>query len=590
MTQPSTAPLHCGRRGRRLWLLLSLFLAVLPAYADRVSVAIEGLAGADLDNARAFAHINAAATDKEKLSALQIRRLHKSASDEIRAALRPFGYYAARVEAKLEQVADGQWRATYRVDAGQPVRVRRLALALDGDGRDEPRLTTRLKQFPLTVGDRLQQGLYDSFKDDLLTEADALGYLDAQYTRHEIAIHPEQRAADIELTLDTGPHYRFGAVHFDEVDLKRHLLKRYVPFAPGDPYSNEKLLALAGALQDSGYFQNVEVVPMKADAENLRVPVTVRLVERKRNRYTVGAGYGTDTGPRIKLGWENRRINRAGHHVTANLQASSLLQSLSTSYQIPIRNPHTDRYELNAGVVNQSTDTSKSLLRQIGTARVVGRGEWRETLGISYQREDFKIAEIESSVLLLTSGNWTRTRADHALRPRNGLRLSFTLRGAFAALLSDTNLVQGETLAKWVHSFDDRTRLLARGTLGATWASSFDAVPASLRYFAGGDQSLRGYGYEDIGPTNDAGEVVGGHNLLLGSLELERTLWGKWGAAVFYDAGNAFDDFEVKPKQSAGFGVRWNSPVGPIRLDIAFPVHDSSKDLFRLHFTMGPDL
>lgn len=585
---PSASPTRAPRiHPRPLWLALYLFAT--PAHADTVSVAIEGLDAEELANARAFVRLNTAASEKENLSPLQIRRLHKTAPEEIRAALRPFGYYEPSIAPQLAKTGDTVWEATYRVDPGPPIRLRKLDLALDGDGRDEERLRQRLDAFPLKPDERLQQALYGKFKDDLLTESNALGYLDAQYSRHAIAVYPDQQAADIGLTLDTGPQYRFGEVRFDDVNLNGYLLRRFVPFDPGDPYANDKLLALSAGLQDSGYFQSIEVVPMKADAEDLEIPIDVHLAERKRNRYTAGVGYGTDSGPRIKLGWENRRINRKGHRMSADVQASSLLQSASTTYRVPIRDPRTDRYEFTAGVLNESTDTAKTLLRQVGAARIVSRGGWRETLGVSYQREDFKIGANESSVLFLTSGNWTRTWADHALRPNKGLRLSFTLRGALATLLSDTNITQAETSAKWIHSFDPKTRLLTRGTYGTTWASSFDSVPASLRYFAGGDQSLRGYGYEELGPVDENGTVVGGHNLLVGSLELERTLWGRWGAAVFVDAGNAFDDAEVKPKQSAGVGARWNSPVGPIRLDVAFPIRDPNKG-FRIHFTMGPDL
>jgi translocation and assembly module TamA len=570
-------------------LLLSA-CALAPAYADTVSVEIDGLEKEELDNARAFAVIHAAADAKDDLTPAQIRRLHQDAPEQIKAALKPFGYYRPTVKAKLEATDDGKWRATYQVKPGPPVLVHAPTVTLDGDGRDDRRLKDLVKRFPLKDGQRLLQELYRKFKDDLLTEANALGYLDARYSQQTIEIHSRDNTADIRLTLDTGARYLFGDVHFDDVNLKRRLLKRRLPFKPGEPYSNEKLLALSAALQDSGYFKNIEVVPQKADAVDLRIPIHVRLVERKRNKYTAGVGYGTDSGPRIKLGWENRRINRSGHTMKADLQASSILQSLSTTYRVPIRDPRTDRWEFTAAVSQESSDSAKSLLRQIGAARVVGRGGWRETLGLSYQLEDYELAdETESSVLLIPSGNWTRTRSDDALRPSKGLRLSFTVRGAAAALLSDTNLFQAETGAKWIHSFGSKTRLLTRGRLGGTWASNFESVPASLRYFAGGDQSLRGYLYEELGPTADNGEVIGGRNLVLGSVELERTIWGRWGAALFVDAGNAFDGVEVDPKQSAGVGVRWNSPVGPLRLDIAYPIADPSKG-YRFHFTMGPDL
>ncbi|HAI23845.1 MAG TPA: outer membrane protein assembly factor, partial [Alcanivorax sp.] len=119
--------------------------------------------------------------------------------------------------------------------------------------------------------------------------------------------------------------------------------------------------------------------------------------------------------------------------------------------------------------------------------------------------------------------------------------------------------------------------------------SDVTELPASIRFFAGGDASVRGFAYESLGPLDNDGEVIGGRHLLVGSLEYDHPISEQWSLAVFTDAGNAFnnfDDYEIR--HSAGFGVRWRSPLGPIRVDFARGIEEGRE--WRLHLSMGPDL
>jgi translocation and assembly module TamA len=184
--------------------------------------------------------------------------------------------------------------------------------------------------------------------------------------------------------------------------------------------------------------------------------------------------------------------------------------------------------------------------------------------------------------------NWTRTVADDRLYPRKGYRLSFLTRGALQQVVSDTSFLQLIGSGKGVLQFTDDWRAISRVNAGVSIMNDFDELPASVRFFAGGDSSIRGYAYKSLGPKED-GDVVGGKNLLVGSLELERRLTAKWGVSAFVDSGNAFDRFHVDPKTGAGVGVRWRSPVGPVRLYLAHPFAKHGE-LFRVHFVMGPEL
>ncbi|MDF1529045.1 MAG: BamA/TamA family outer membrane protein, partial [Sedimenticola sp.] len=162
------------------------------------------------------------------------------------------------------------------------------------------------------------------------------------------------------------------------------------------------------------------------------------------------------------------------------------------------------------------------------------------------------------------------------------------LKGAEEALFSDVRFFQLQAAAKWIYPLG-AGRLLIRGDTGLTLTEDFEKLPASYRFFAGGDQSVRGYGYQALGPKNTDGTVVGGRYLLSGSVEYEYPIKDDWSAALFVDAGNAVDGWNEELKRSAGVGLRWRSPVGPIRLDLAIP-EDTSEDSFRIHFSMGADL
>jgi translocation and assembly module TamA len=185
--------------------------------------------------------------------------------------------------------------------------------------------------------------------------------------------------------------------------------------------------------------------------------------------------------------------------------------------------------------------------------------------------------------------DWTRVRADHPIRPRTGSRLSLEARAAGDALGSDTSFVQAIAQGKWIWSLRGGARLLVRGHVGATLKRSFDELPPSVRFFAGGDNSVRGYDFEALGPVDASGEVVGGSALATGSFEFEQPLRERWSLAMFVDAGNAFEGSNLDAKTSVGLGGRWQSPLGPIRVDLAHPLDDEADD-WRLHVSLGPDL
>jgi translocation and assembly module TamA len=442
----------------------------------------------------------------------------------------------------------------------------------------------------LAEGDGLDHSAYESAKTGLQELALEGGYLDARLTRRELRVYPEQLAADIHIYLNSGPRYHFGELRFAPQPLDEDLLRRYAQLTPGAPYDAGNLFEANRVLADAGYFRSVQVLPRREQAEELVVPVDVELTPLPRHSWRAGIGYQTDTGPRFRLGYQNRYLNADGHRLDVELHGSPVEQGLSADYRIPGRNPRAETFEFKAAILNENTDTVESRGAQIGGRHTVLRGDWTEVRFVEVLYEQSDVGSDSPEAFLVMPGvGWKRTYSDNPLRTTRGYRLDFEVRGAHEALLSTTSLARLVAGAKGIYRFGDAGRVVGRVDLGWTWADAFEDVPASLRFFAGGDRSVRGYGYQRLGPRDENGDATGGRHLLVGSLGYEHPVKGEdWWLGAFVDGGNAFND-AFEPKFGYGAGIRWFSPVGLLRLDFAVP-SDTFQDEWRIHFAFGADL
>jgi translocation and assembly module TamA len=532
--------------------------------------------------------------DKDELTEERIRRLHADATAEIEEALQPFGYYRPVVRSELRQEKD-QWIARYDVDAGPPVKVASVDLRIVGAGSDDSRFREIAADFPVKQGKVLFHPDYEQGKHALENLAAEEGYLDAAFQASEVRVDLQRYRADVILHYDTGPRYRFGEVRFNQDVLNPDLLTGYVTFKRGEPLDVNKVLELQNALSDSPYWSRVEVVTRQDQARGLEVPIDVDLVPSKTMRFSGGIGYGTDTGARVSGAWELRRLNRRGHRGEAEVKGSKIAQSLKLSYLIPGPYPRTDVLSFNAAYQREDTDTSLSETGLIGSQLTQSRGKWREAYSLTYQREDFEVGLDQGiSNLLVPGASWERVEADDRIFTTNGYRARLAVQGAEGSLLSDSSFLQGHLEGKVIRTLGERNRIIGRAEVGYTATDEFRELPPTFRFFAGGDRSVRGFGYQSLGREDEAGNVIGGESLMVASLEYElwfpEEMWGqKLGAAVFYDTGNASQSFGGLLARGAGVGVRWRSPIGPIRADVAWALSEEGRPL-RFHLTIGPDL
>lgn len=543
-----------------------------------------------MENVRAYLSLE---KPPSPLTETIVRRLYRQAPEEITQALQALGYYHPRIDSELNPAEKG-WTARFKIDPGPPVRLTQLTVMILGKGSDDPEFQRLRENLPLREGEVFHHGRYEQTKEMLQNLAAERGYFDAQFTTHRIELDLENNKAAVLLDFDTGARYRLGAVRFkqkeEEFDLR--FLNRFIPFEPGEPYHADQILAFNSSLVNSGYFSRVDIRPIREEVDDHTLPVEVTAIARKKYELSVGLGYGTDTGPRAILGWENHRVNEWGHRFRSELELSVLRQSLTTNYQIPLQRPATDRIELQAGFQQEDTETAKSRLGKAGVSRSILRGDsWIETLFLNYQTETFEVGgQLGHSRLILPGVTYTRTLTDRAASPRRGSSISFTIQGTDKAIGSDIGLLQSRIDGKIIRPIANPGRILLRGNLGWTSVSNFEELPVSLRFFAGGDRSIRGYTYNTLGPEDPSGDVIGGRYLAVGSVEYDYRFAQQWGLALFYDVGNAFNELDhINPQQGVGIGGRWYSPVGPVRVDLAYAL-DRPGFAFRVHINMGPDL
>jgi len=579
----------------KLTVVRSFVLLIICAWSSEllaetdIDILIQGVDKHLEQNVRLFISIqqqkNHALLDEGRL-----RRLHQKAPREIALALQPYGYYRPQVHSELHKSDDNRWQAVYQIDPGPAITITEFNLRVNPEVQTDIEFSKFLNNLPLKPGDVFLHQQYESIKTGLLRLASERGYVDAFFAEHRVKIDLDKYEARVQLIFEAGYRYKFGDAIITGNVLEPELLQRYINWEKGSEYQLDKLISLQHVLNDSDYFQTVEISPAQPDSSTHQIPVNLTLTPRNKSLYSVGLGYGTDTGARARFGWEKPLINAQGHQVNTELDISEIGNSLSAHYSIPVLNPRTDRLIYSFGLIDEETDSNKSRVQTVGIGLNRIRGEWFEKLSLEYQQEDFTVADISDQTRMLLPGvSWSRIWGTNFINTLDGIRFDISIKMATEELLSDVGFFQLKTGIKFIQPVGKQNRFIVRGSLGSTWTDEFDALPSSVRFFAGGSQSVRGYAYESLGPQDDDGDVEGGKNLMVGSIEFEHSFKGKWGVAIFSDGGNAINDFNDDLEVGAGLGLRWKSPVGRVRIDLANAITQDGEP-WRIHINIGPDL
>ncbi len=619
----------------RLFPAIALFALALPASAATVTrVEVQGLA----DEAMRENVLSALSLQDELGDELGARRLNyllRIAADEAREALEPFGYYAPTIsvlrsdrtqpvavvgedegddtgdeEADVPRERNGNARiiVVLRIDPGQPVRVRDYRVEVAGPARTDRSVADALDAFAPRPGEVLDHARYDESRDRVSRALSAHGYFDAQFAARRVEVTRAERAADIDLRWTSGDRHSLGTASFTQAPttiIHDRLLQRLVNWEPGEPYDEAKLERLRRSLVGLDYFGLVDVQPAPDKADGTQVPVEVSLSPAPRSLYSAGLSYGTQSGAGVSLGVQRRYLNRRGHKALGQLDYADKRKTLTLQYRMPAFAWLDGWYSASLQAADEQTDYVNSRRLEFVASR---SGQYNDFLTlvasahVLRERWAYTVVDADTGAATLSpftyaSFVYPTLRAeyidvDDRLAPRRGMGGTLTLRGGKGGANGDASFAQLHATVAWFRGLDADSRLIARGELGHTFTESVLELPPSLRYYAGGDRSVRGYGWHEIGPriTTAGGRYfTGASNVMTGSAEYERYFRGPWGAAVFVDAGSAFEGKSPDLHVGVGIGLRWRSPVGPVRIDVARGLNTPDSP-FTLHLNIGADL
>jgi translocation and assembly module TamA len=572
-------------------LFLSFLLCGMAWAAEPLEIEIVGVGGDLRENVEAVLAPPPGLIRNGVIDVLWLEHFQRRIPARTREALQPFGYYEAQVQVESEVTARGEHRVRVRIDPGPPVRLSQVRVAVEGAGRHLAQLRELVAEFPLAPGHVLRHDLYEEAKGRLEARAIDLGFLDAAYHTHVIRVWRTEQRAELELVLDTGPRYHFGATTLSGAEnYPQRFLERYLAYDTGDVFSFERLGQTQLNFLDSDRFRQVTIHPRQELAENHRVPVDIELEPSRPKRLRPGIGYGTDTGGRFSLRYRDLNVLGLGHELATELTIAEFRQAAGASYTVPSYRNIQSHTTLRAGLDREDLDAyeSRSIFLELERARAFTGGRTGSAF-LRLLQTDYTIGAVDDRSRLVIPGvRFSRRQYRDTVRPQEGYRYVLEARGSSRTLGSDTGLVQVlmglNGLLDLPAGFSIFSRVQGNTTLQS---DPLEEVPPTLRFFAGGDQSIRGYAFQSLGPEDVTGQVVGGKHLLVGSVEIEKAIGVNWGVAAFYDAGNAFNNLtNIEWRQGAGLGLRRYTLVGPIKIDIARQIGLANPS-YRLHVSVG---
>lgn len=578
-------------RLRCVGVLLLLVTAAAHAGVD-IELDIDGGTAQMQNNVRAFISLSRYES-RTDLTPEIMDRLTARIPSEVGKALEPLGYYEPEVsyEASVKpgRNDDQEWRVAIRINPGRAVRLSEVNILIDGAGKDDARITEARNNEELRPGKRLDHGVYDTAKAALMRAATSSGYLDAKWVQSDLLIDKAERRAYVTLQLDTGERYAFGAINIEQEVIRDDKMQRLLRMRTGEPYDLDLILQTQYVLDDTQYFSGAEVQTGTPDPLTHTVPINIKAPANRKNSYAIAAGYGTDTQARGTLTWDRRLVNRAGHRAKVELTGSGTGYEATARYIIPVRDIALEKVEFIVSNTKEELADAISYRNEFTTSFTQVLGSWQRVLFTRVSREKSVLPDSEETTSLIIPGISYATMPNYILGQKVR-RYSFygEVSGSPSSLGSGASFVQLLLQGERIFDLSDVWHLRVRGTVGASWLpnTAFKDLPVSARFFAGGDNSVRGFGLNELSPVDAEGNRVGARNLLVGTAEIERDLPKNLRLAVFYDIGNAIDHFGDELEDSAGVGLRWHMSVASLGLDVAQPLSEPGRKP-RLHLHLS---
>lgn len=562
--------------------LISLLLSS-HVFAEGVDLTVEGLSG-DLEN-NVEVYLSSIPEAEYDTSLRFQARIGRS----IRESLNALGYYNPEIDFK---VADDGSELTVLVTPGAPTLIKELDIKILGEASSDSDFSALIQNSGLELNKPINHAQYDGLKSAIRNLALQKGYFEGDFLLNRLEVAPELDEAFVRLHFDSGIRYYFGPNTITGSQIDEERVESLAPYKLNEPYLVAKVGEYNQNLSNTDWFSSVFVEPdLTQLGEGRELPMKVSLAPQARNQLETGLGLSTDVGVRGSLKWKKPWVNSRGHSFDSAFSVSQPEQSITAGYTIPLEDVLNDYYRLQYGMKNVDNRDTQSFESNLAVERhwVLDNG-WHRTVYVRYLLENYEQGVLDDNAQFLLPGiSFSRSRVRGGAMPMWGDRQNITLEYGDSSLLSETRVTRLQGGMTWIRSAGDNHRGIAKFGVGANVADEFDKISPSLRFFAGGDNSIRGYGYDSISPTDESGALSGAKFLTTASVEYQYRVYGDWWAALFYDVGDAYND-NPDIKRGTGVGVRWASPVGPIRLDFAWGLDADPGDEFQVHFTLGPEL
>ena len=569
------------------WLLLVSY--TLQAKDNKISdFEVSGIKGQLLDNVSFY-------LEKVKNESAT-KQLKRHSLEQIKNSLKALGYYEPQIKLSFEQEGDADEKSVIlkvEIDQGTEIRISNLNIHLQGEGKGDKALTQIIKKLPLVQGEVINHALYEKSKSMIESQLLELGYFDAQWQTNELGISLRDHSSVITFDINTGPRYTYGPIVISSDTPAVKYIRSLASFKTGEAYQANIISQYNLDIASTPYFKSVRVYADIENRENKQIPIKVDVLHKPANSYEVGGGFSTDLGAKARIKWSKPWVGTEGHYFDTDAVVTELEKEFEFAYTVPVDDPVDDVWRYAFGYKSEDNSDTQKYIRTLTTQlqrQWVTKSNWVRTAFIKHEREDYEIAEeADTTEMVLPGISFAKKKTKGGTTPFWGNQWLLSTEVGLDDVFSDTDLLKLQFQTALLRTFRNNHLFYVKSKLGAILVEDINDVPASMRFFAGGDQSIRGFKYESVSPEDEEGNLVGGKYLVTGTLEYNYQFAPSWRAALFVDGGTATNDFSEDLQVGAGIGIRWLTPVGPIRIDHAWAITDENNST-RLSVTIGPEI
>lgn len=571
--------------------------AEAPAAHAAYTVKIEGVAHSGIQSTLERSSQLVTLVNKPPLTQAALVRRIQGDFDRFRAVLRSEGYYDALIDYRIDDQASPM-SVTVVVDTGPIYRLQLYDVLFEEEAAETPRVPPPLSALGLRLDQPARAADIIGAEQRLLFALADEAHPLARLVDREAIVDHNDRTMRVTVRIDPVPFTRFGPLTILGLNnVREDYVRTLVPWQEGDPYDQRKVDAFRAKLIKAGIFTTVVIDRPDQLDENGTLPMTVQVIEGKQRSVGAGAKYYTSEGPAGEVFWEHRNLFGRDEDLRITLEVGEIRQQGTIDFTKPNwRRPDQDLL----GEVKATRQTTEAF-DEIGVTSVARLRRpisetWTASVGTSLEWSQLKdVNGQNTSTLIGFPVELYRDATDSLLDPREGMRLRLQATPYLGWFDGAAHFLSGAAIASGYQPLDADKRIVlaGRAKIGTILGQSRQDIPANKRFYAGGGDSIRGYQFQKVGPLDDDKDPLGGRSVVELNAELRAHVWGKFSLVPFVDGGNVYNavypDFSEQLRWAAGIGARYDTVVGPVRFDIAFPINPPKElnERFQFYISLG---